>query len=144
MAALTPQFLLKRHAVLKTAWQKRLRARPPVSALARVEILAHYMDASLKKLGDLLPVRPEELAPSGLAAWPDNWRVGCPCGINPLLDYYATGEEALIAEFEELTDEEGNRLRQCWRKLAGEELHNLCAICCHRPGGSPVASPVRA
>lgn len=139
MAERLPELLRARHAALKTAWLRRLHACPPVSAMARVEILAHYMDDSLRQLGCLLGGRESRKPASGQTVRTAIRRSRCACGLNPLLDYYVTGEEALGAVLGDLTEDERAQLNQCWHRLAHGEIEALCKACCRR--GAACASP---
>lgn len=132
MAERLPQLLRARHAALKTAWLRRLHACPPVSALARPEILAHYMDDSLRQLGGLLSGKVSRKLASGETFTTAIRRNCCACGLNPLLDYYVTGEETLGAVLGELTETERDLLNQCWHRLAHGEIEALCKVCCRR------------
>lgn len=132
MAERLPELLRARHAALKTAWLRRLRACPPVSAMARVEILAHYMDDSLRQLGCLLAGKePRKPAPAKTVPAAIR-RSHCACGLNPLLDYYVTGEEAIVAVLGDLSEMERERLNLCWHRLAHGEIEALCNLCCRR------------
>lgn len=139
MADRLPQLLRTHHAALKTAWLRRLRACPPVSAMARVEILAHYMDDTLRQLGCLLNSRPLQGAESRAVVSSALRRSQCPCGLNPLLDYYVTGDEALGAVLSNLSEEEREHVNQCWHRLAQGEIESLCNVCCRRSAACPTA-----
>lgn len=132
MAGRLPQLLRTHRAALKTTWLRRLRALPPVSALARVEILAHHMDETLAGLEARLKKPEPEAAEAGGA-----WCQACTCGHNPWLDYFSTGAEAAAAVLGDLTAAEHAGLRQCWHGLARHEIEALCAICHQR--GVPCA-----
>ena len=140
MAERLPQLLRTRHVALKTAWLRRLRARPPVSALARVEILSHYMDVSLGQLGRMLAGRGPRKADVSETLNAVVGHGNCPCGLNPLRDYYLTGAEALAGVLSELTDEERGRMSRCWHHLARSEIETLCSVCCRRSAVCPAAT----
>ena len=140
MAERLPQLLRTHHAALKTAWLRRLRVRPPVSAMARVEILAHYMDATLRQLSGLLAGKRLRKVDSPEPLSVAIRRTNCSCGLNPLLDYYVTGDEALAAVLNGLTDEERQRLNECWHYLAQDEIEALCNVCCRRSTACPTAT----
>lgn len=113
-------------------WSRRLHSEQPNSALARPEILAFRMDDTLRQLDALL--RAEEVN-----GWPDRapppllaLRGKCRCGMNPLLGYYACGDEALrLAAPAPLPDH--RRLQQAWYLLARREIQSLCSVCTRKP-----------
>ena len=140
MAERLPQLLRTHHAALKTAWLRRLRVRPPVSAMARVEILAHYMDDSLRQLVRLLGGNERRRLPSVEPLTAIFQPSHCPCGLNPLLDYYATGAEALGGVLSDLTNAEREQLSRCWHQLGQGEIEALCNVCCRRSAACPTVA----
>lgn len=55
----------------------------------------------------------------------------CRCGLNPLLDYFHTGSDALQAVVGPLlTEPEHRLLEHAWHQLAQHEVEALCGVCC--------------
>jgi len=116
---------------LKATWDRQLRlAGPPNTALAIPDILVHRMSDTLDQFSLLL-------RRAAAKRWPDlpppEWehlRDHCRCGLNPLLDYFATGGKALHLVLTDLSPEDRNALDQAWYFLAQQEVGSLCAVCC--------------
>ncbi len=139
-----PRFLLDRHAARVLArWRERLRALPPSSALANPDLLTPLMAPALAR------VRQEATDTRGA---PLAEPASCPCGLNPLLAFYLTGEcatmdvlwshaDALL----NLAPRERERvcatLNQAWRRVAADEIALFCSVCQH--SSKPAAAPVR-
>lgn len=130
MAGRPSQLLHTRMAAHKRDWLRRLRARPPVSALAHVDILVYRVDDTLRQLRGLLDGHPDRLAMQ--LSGHSGWRDGCQCGLNPLMDFYLTGAAALDAILVGLDEEERATVGRAWHVLAQRELENLCGACCRR------------
>ena len=129
-----PRFLLDRHAARVLArWRERLRALPPSSALANPDLLAPLMAPALAR------VRQEAAGPqAGSTADP----ASCPCGLNPLLAFYLTGEcatmdvlwshaDALLNLAPREREHVCRTLNQAWRRVAAEEIALFCSVCQH-------------
>lgn len=56
----------------------------------------------------------------------------CACGLNPLLNYYATGELALHAVAGPWLPEHLDEALTSYHLLAQKEIDTLCAVCQHR------------
>jgi hypothetical protein len=83
--------------MIKTCWEVLLRAEPPASALGHPDTLVFMMDATL-----------DAFFAAARSRGPRRWLAHhpllcgtleetCPCGRNPLLRYYITGEQAVLA-----------------------------------------------
>ncbi|WP_232766593.1 hypothetical protein [Geminisphaera colitermitum] len=129
--------LLARRNFLRARWEGKLRALPPSSALAEPDALVHLMGWTLEQFY-------QELQPTGRPPPPpDPESPHCPCGINPLIAYFVTGEAAVL---EEMLDPQGRwialepdqrmeemaRARAAIRRVAAREIESFCAVCQHR------------
>lgn len=83
--------------MIKTCWEVLLRAEPPASALGNPDTLVFMMDGTL-----------DAFFAAVVSSGPRRWLAHhpllcgsldetCPCGRNPLLRYYVTGEQAVLA-----------------------------------------------
>lgn len=128
--------LLARRNFLRARWEGKLRALPPSSALAEPDALVHLMSWTLEQFY-------QELQPTGRPPPPEPDSPHCPCGINPLIAYFVTGEAAVL---EEMLDPNGKwvaldpdqrveeiaRARSAIRRVAAKEIESFCAVCQHR------------
>src|SRR5690349_3683746 len=64
----------------------------------------------------------------------------CPCGLNPLLKYYGTGELALRAGAGTELGAELETVLRVFRALARQEIESFCAVCRHRDATPCVAA----
>lgn len=77
-------------------WEQRLLAEPILTVMAEPAILTHWMDETFAQFLSLLETHPNqrwlnEHQPS----FEHRLRHRCRCGLNPLLAYFATGQESL-------------------------------------------------
>lgn len=128
---------LKAHrSNLRTRWEHKLRALPPSSAMAEPDALIHLMDWTLENFFQELTHKARRQQ-RHLADEP------CPCGMNPLLAYFVTAEDALLEIL--FTEEKpwlalnpDNReaelawIRGALQRVASREIGAFCAICQHR------------
>ncbi len=131
-------------ASLRQRWEKKLRALPPSSALAEPDALVHLMDWTLDRFFAEL-VHPPRRQPRASA---DS---ECPCGLNPLLAYFVTAEDALLELLfsEEVTwlaldppmrEQELLHARDAMQRVASREIGAFCALCRHRePRSAPLS-----
>jgi hypothetical protein len=129
--------LLHRHRHrLKSEWNRRLHVQPPSTPLANPDILVHLMDETLSQLESLLRSKPS-------AHWFDlhdaqlgQLRTLCPCGLNPLMTYFITGEKTFQTVFcghkgaPGLSPNQKKALGRAWHVLAQREIESLCTPCC--------------
>ncbi len=136
MSRRLPELLRAHRLRLKADWSRRLGARPPRSPLALPEILQHRMNDTLDQLDDLLRTRPTLMMRKVREPEP------CRCDLNPLLDYFATGGEALAAGLNgELSAAEETILDRAWHYLAAREIQALCGACLRPTGFCRAGSP---
>jgi hypothetical protein len=120
---------------IKREWEKLLRTEPALSPMANPDTLVFLMDETLTQLGDGLRARLAKgwmhRAPPVIA--PLQRR--CPCGLNPLLNYYATGELAVhAATAPRLEHNDLEEVLALFHVLAQREIDTLCGVCQHRRG----------
>ncbi len=145
--------LANRHCDIRDRWEALLRADKACSPLASPEALVHLIDWTLSELQRTLrglPMRRRPLRPLGRG------ELDCPCGHNPLLVYFAAGEQALQeslvlaqsarAELSALErDTELAELNLALRHIARREIGAFCALCQLRgrefPGETLLAAP---
>jgi len=125
--------------MIKTCWEVLLRAEPPTSPLGNPDTLVFMMD---RTLDTFFASFQSETPRRWLAHHPLLCRSlseGCPSRRNPLLHYYVSGEEALLAiagqaltDLAAEPDEEEQLLaavQLCFHYLAQYELQTFCDLC---------------
>ena len=120
---------------IKREWEKLLRTEPALSPMANPDTLVFLMDETLKQLADCLRARAAKGWTKKDAPLVAPLQRRCPCGLNPLLNYYATGELAVHAAA--ATRLEGADLEDtllCFHALAQREIDTLCSVCQHKHG----------
>jgi len=117
---------------IKAEWTSLLRAEPALSPMGHPDTLVFLMDETLDQLAALIRTRPSRpgLARAAPVVAPLQRR--CPCGLNPLLNYYATGELAVRAAARTLLAADLEELLACFHLLAQREIDTLCSVCRHR------------
>ena len=126
--------LTDRRTDLKSEWEKRLRAEPVRSALGHPDILMYMMDETLDQLADLLLRRQ-----TARVRHPADFESRCRCHFNPLLAYFSTGIDALLAVLaqEASLDEPARAAAGAWwGLLAQQEVDAVCGACV-RPCAEP-------
>ena len=117
---------------LKNEWEALLRSEPTLSPLGNPDVLVYLMDETFTQLVAHLRFRPTEHWTERAPALRLPLQRHCACGLNPLLNYYATGEIALhVVVARELTEHQEEVLT-CYHLLAQKEIDTLCAVCQHR------------
>jgi len=128
--------LATRRARLRSEWERRLRVQRTTSPLANPDTLVYLMDWTLDRIFAILK------EPIGRADMRRR-EVHCPCGVNPLLAYFAMAEVVLIqalkteqsrhrADFPAQRESELVRLKQAVAEVANREIAAFCAVCQHR------------
>ena len=117
---------------IKAEWCALLQGEPVLTPLGRPDTLVYLMDATRTQLeGALL----RELTSDGTRRYPPvvgSVHAYCPCGLNPLLKYYGTGELALRAGAGKELGAELEFVLRVFRALARREIESFCAVCRHR------------
>jgi hypothetical protein len=132
--------LIRLRPIVKTCWEVLLRVEPPASPLGNPDTLVFMMDATLDAFFAALHSRTPRrwLAHHPLLCGTLDGT--CPCGRNPLLTYYLTGEQAVLAIAAQALDKashisapEQERLladvQLSFHYLAQHELQTFCDLC---------------
>jgi hypothetical protein len=146
--------LRTRRTETRARWEALLRIERVNTPLANPDALVFMIDWTLDELFSAL-LRPQAWRrgqhPEMIAS-----RAECPCGRNPLLAYFAAGEqaleEALILEQASLPalnpadrDAAFNALKSSIREIARREIEAFCAVCQYRCETQPyVAETAKA
>lgn len=118
---------------LKREWEKLLRAEPTLSPLGNPDTLVYLMDETIGELVKGLRARSLKHAAVNARTLLVPLQRHCACGLNPLLNYYATGELALhIVAAPALGAGELDEALICYHVLAQKEIDTLCAVCQNR------------
>lgn len=141
--------LRARRVEIHSRWAALLRMEKANTPLANPDALVFMIDWTLDEcfssLGPVPGGRRLRLV-NDLAAKPD-----CPCGRNPLLTYFAAGEqaieEALILEQARAStvldplarDAAFAELKLTFRDIARREIESFCAVCQFRDGARHAA-----
>ena len=123
---------------LRQRWEELLRAERVSSPMAQPDALVYLMDWTLDSLFNELkqPQYRRHRDRTGTGGP----RQGCVCGLNPLLGYFASGEQAII---EVLFVSDGylaglgaterssslEDLKQALNEVARREIDSFCAVC---------------
>lgn len=140
--------LRQRRAAIRARWEDLLRVERANTPLANPDALVHLIDWTLDEVYrtlEGLPSRRRPLRPCS------RHEVECPCGRNPLLAYFAAGEQALqeslifaqseLPQLEPvLRDSALAELNLSLRHIARREIQAFCALCQLRQ--CPVQPPV--
>jgi hypothetical protein len=129
--------LSARRPQIRARWEDLLRAEKVTTPLANPDALVHLIDWTLdevfRTLQSLPPRRRLPRSPRGTDA-------DCPCGRNPLLTYFAAGEQSLqeslvlsqaqCLHLEPLErDTALHELNFTLRHIARREIGAFCALC---------------
>lgn len=123
-------------------WEALLHAEDNKSPLGNPDCLVFMMDWTLNEIFARLQEIPTRRLLNHTIDEPN-----CPCGMNPLLAYYRTGEIALTEALEQVHDTQpelsaaematGMKLLQAIvAKVRNREVETFCAVCQRRPEGS--------
>jgi hypothetical protein len=86
--------LRARRPKIRAHWEALLRAEPVASPLGHPDALIHLLDWTLDEIFVML-ANPLAQHCAGGTYYTSNDRSECPCGRNPLLAYFAAGEQAM-------------------------------------------------
>ena len=125
--------------MIKTCWEVLLRAEPPASALGNPDILVFMMDRTLDAFftAILSPTPRRWLAHHPLLC--GSLDETCPCGRNPLLHYFVSGEQAIVAIAARALPESAamppkaqkqilSEVQLTFHYLAQHEIQNFCDL----------------
>jgi hypothetical protein len=129
---------LRHHrAGIRARWEDLLRVERANTPLANPDALVHLIDWTLDEVYRTLEGLPSRRRPLRPYSKHD---IECPCGRNPLLAYFAAGEQALqeslvVTQSElphlEPADRDASlaELNLCLRFIARREIQAFCALC---------------
>jgi hypothetical protein len=133
---------------IRASWEALLRAEPISSPLGNPDALVHLIDWTLDEIfsGFTNPLSRHRPSGNRLSAAD---RHECPCGRNPLLAYFAAGEQALqealvlaqaaAAPLDPLErDASFSELTLTLHHIARREIDAFCGVCQFRPASSSV------
>lgn len=135
--------LRARRAEIHARWEALLRIEKVNTPLANPDALVFMIDWTLDEcLATLRPLQIQRRNGNSSSALPKAY---CPCGRNPLLAYFAAGEqaieEALILEQANSSaldplqrDEAFAELKSTVREIARREIEAFCSVCQFRNG----------
>jgi hypothetical protein len=135
---------------IRERWKALLHAEPVATPLAYPDTLVHLLDWTLEEIFHRLTSLSLHRRTGGKLACP-HCRPECPCGRNPLLTYFAAGEqamrEALILAQAALPtldpierDASMNELNFVFCDIARREIESFCGVCQHRAEGQRCAA----
>ncbi|MBA3850372.1 MAG: hypothetical protein C0502_10325 [Opitutus sp.] len=118
----------------KREWEALLRSEPTLSPLGNPDTLVYLMDETIAEVLKSLRARALRHVATNSRALLAPLQRHCACGLNPLLNYYATGELALHAVAAPMLVEHLDEALTSYHLLAQKEIDTLCAVCQHRAG----------
>ena len=142
--------LRTRRPTVRAQWEALLRAEPVNSPLGNPDALVHLIDWTLDEIFTALANPLSRHRPAGPRLnSPD--RQECPCGRNPLLAYFAAGEQALqeamilaqaaAAPLDPLErDASFTELNLALQHIAHREIEAFCGVCQFRRPPSTAAA----
>ena len=142
---------------IREHWEALLHAEPVKTPLAYPDSLVHLLAWTLEEIFHGLAILPE-----GSRAGPYTHRLNerplCPCGRNPLLTYFAAGEQAMrealvlaqvaLPSLDPIErDAALEDLDWVFQQIARREIESFCGVCQYRelePNGITHASAAHA
>ena len=129
--------LSARRPQVRARWEDLLRAERASTPLANPDALVHLIDWTLDEVFRTLNSLPTRRRPLRSITRTD---MDCPCGRNPLLTYFAAGEQSLqeslvlsqasCASLEPLErDSALHELNLALRHIARREIGAFCSLC---------------
>lgn len=131
--------LRARRPTVRAHWEALLRTEPVMTPLANPDALVHLIEWTLDEIFAAIGNPLARTRRGGIRFAPDE-RVLCPCGRNPLLAYFAAGEqamhEALIlaqaasAPLDPLQrDASFDELNLVFQFISRREIEAFCGVC---------------
>lgn len=131
-------------SAVKMEWEALLRAEPAPSPLGNPDTLLYLMDETLSQVFRAVTENSLESVLRKSSALLVPLQRHCGCGLNPLLNYYATGELALhLVAAKRLTKPVLDAVLTSFHLLAQQEIDTLCSVCLNRSSSSCQAPAVR-
>lgn len=133
---------------LRTHWESLLRLERVSSPLAQPDLLVRMLDQTLDDIFAILPGwSPHHDSPPAIPA------SACPCGRNPLLAYYAAGQQALREALVMVQvgipllttaarDDSFACVDQVFAHIALREIEAFCSLCQFRPEPAKMSMPL--
>ena len=130
---------------LRRHWERRLRERPVVSAMALPDQLDPQLDRTLDSIWtDLRNGRSRETVEN-------DWSVSCVCRANPLTEYFLCVKQTFLALFEQdaaalpsLTPGEKQmcslEILRALDRVAAREIQTFCSVCQQKQNYRPCDS----
>ena len=126
-----------RRPQIRARWEDLLRAERVSTPLANPDALVHLLDWTLDEVFRTLSSLPTRRRPLRAFTRGD---IDCPCGRNPLLTYFAAGEQAMqesliLCQAEALRldpierDSALHELNLALRHIARREIGAFCSLC---------------
>jgi hypothetical protein len=138
---------------IRAQWEALLHAEPVKTPLAYPDSLVHLLDWTLEEIFQGLATLPVRRRHSRKASAASEREI-CPCGRNPLLTYFAAGEQAMREALVLVQSESSSidpierdaalvELDLVFRHIARREIESFCGVCQYRDVRSacPAASP---
>ncbi|HEX2855356.1 MAG TPA: hypothetical protein VHO24_19120 [Opitutaceae bacterium] len=134
--------LRSQRARIRERWETLLHAEPVTTPLADPDALVHLMEWTLGEIFRDLTAVPSRRRQGRRPTGGEN-RPSCPCGLNPLLAYFAVGEqvmrEALVlaqaaASALDPLDRDASlvELDLVLHQIARREIESFCGVCQYR------------
>jgi hypothetical protein len=118
---------------IKKEWEALLRAEPAPSPLGNPDTLLYLMDETLTQVFRALTESSLESVLKKSPALLVPLQRHCVCGLNPLLNYYATGELALhLVAAKRIGPQLLEGVLTSFHLLAQQEIDTLCSVCLNR------------
>lgn len=118
---------------VKTEWEALLRSEPAPSPLGNPDTLLYLMDETITQVFKTLTENPLDSVLKKSSALLVPLQRHCTCGLNPLLNYYATGELALhLVAAKRLPQPMLDAVLTSFHLLAQQEIDTLCSVCLNR------------
>jgi hypothetical protein len=145
--------LRARRPDLRSGWETGLRAQPVLTPLGHPDALVHLINWTLDEVFAAL-ASPLTRRRSGGTRALARQRYLCPCGRNPLLNYFAAGKRALQSALAAAADARPElagferaaalaELNLVIQRIARREIAAFCGVCQFRRSSMP-ARPVQA
>lgn len=132
MTPATLQSLVALCPAIKKEWTVLLRGEPMLTPLGRPDTLVFLMDATLAQLFSGIKEDSDKKWLRSCRPVVAPIQRYCACGLNPLLNYFTTGELALRATAQKLLKDEIEDVLLMFRALAQQEIESLCRVCQHK------------
>ena len=131
--------LRSRRPSIRQHWETLLRTEPVMTPLANPDTLVHLIEWTLDEMFSAL-INPLARSRIGGTRFAPDERPACPCGRNPLLAYFAAGEQAMreglilaqaaSAPLDPLQrDASFEELNLILQQISRREIEAFCGIC---------------